>query len=281
VTTAGPIHRVVVALDASSPSRAALEAAAALAARHGVELLAVFVEDDELLRYASLPAAREVTMHPWAARRIEPGTMLRSLRAQAARARTDLDAVVRRAKVRASFQVMRGPVAREILAACTESDILFVGRASATRRRGQPLGSTARALVTGCGATVAIFPARPAHTHAVAVLFDGSEGGERALRVAASVADRGADKLVVLLPAASEREGGSEGVEQRAREILTPMGLRATLHPLHAVGIAGLEQEVARTNCALLVLPAGAALFGARALDSIVDEIDCPTLVVH
>jgi hypothetical protein len=51
------IHRILVALDASVRSLAALEAAAELAAEWHAELLGLFVEDVELLRLAATPAA--------------------------------------------------------------------------------------------------------------------------------------------------------------------------------------------------------------------------------
>ena len=58
----GPIDRVVVPLDAAAESRHAIETAARLAARAGAPLHGVFVEDEDLLRLASLPFARQFTL---------------------------------------------------------------------------------------------------------------------------------------------------------------------------------------------------------------------------
>src|SRR4029077_3506266 len=49
------VERVVVALDAASENRAAIGAAARLAARWKARLHGVFVEDDDLIRLAHLP----------------------------------------------------------------------------------------------------------------------------------------------------------------------------------------------------------------------------------
>ena len=59
--TAG-IERIVVVLDAASENRAAIGTAARLAARWKVHLHGVFVEDDDLIRLADLPFARQVTL---------------------------------------------------------------------------------------------------------------------------------------------------------------------------------------------------------------------------
>ena len=54
------LRRIVVGLDAGPRDRAALEAAAQLAARMQAELVGLFVEDIDLLHLAGLPFAREV-----------------------------------------------------------------------------------------------------------------------------------------------------------------------------------------------------------------------------
>ena len=50
-----PVQRIVVALDASSHSHAALEEAAQLASGLEAELAGIFVLDSELLRLSALP----------------------------------------------------------------------------------------------------------------------------------------------------------------------------------------------------------------------------------
>ncbi|MGB7837261.1 MAG: universal stress protein, partial [Terrimicrobiaceae bacterium] len=55
------IRRILVALDASAHSRAALEAACELALGLDAELSGLFVEDINLLRLAQLPFASEIS----------------------------------------------------------------------------------------------------------------------------------------------------------------------------------------------------------------------------
>ena len=56
------VRRILVALDASPHSHAALEEAAALAKPLQAELAGVFVLDAELLRLSALPVARETRL---------------------------------------------------------------------------------------------------------------------------------------------------------------------------------------------------------------------------
>ena len=75
---ARPPRRIVVALDASSHSHAALAAAVALAGRLQAELQGIFVEDVNLLRLAELPFAREVRFGLSAARPVRWGALGRA-----------------------------------------------------------------------------------------------------------------------------------------------------------------------------------------------------------
>src|SRR5438552_16992280 len=56
------IKRVVVSLDAASETGTAIDTAARLAARWGVPLHGVFIEDEELIGLAGLPFAHQVTL---------------------------------------------------------------------------------------------------------------------------------------------------------------------------------------------------------------------------
>src|SRR5207247_6701249 len=56
------IRRIVVSFDAASETRIAIDTAARLAARWGVPLHGVFIEDEELIRLTGLPFARQVTL---------------------------------------------------------------------------------------------------------------------------------------------------------------------------------------------------------------------------
>src|SRR6266851_9513513 len=56
------IERVVIQLDAASETRDAIDTAARLGARAQAPLHGIFVEDEDLLRLASLPFARQFTL---------------------------------------------------------------------------------------------------------------------------------------------------------------------------------------------------------------------------
>ena len=178
------IRRIMVAVDTSMHSLAALEAASELADALKAELVGVFVEDINLLHLAGLPFAREVR---YLSRRDQPlhsVDMERELRVQAAQVRQALASVAARRQLRWSFRVLRGRVAAELLTAAQEADLLALGRTSGTSTRRVQLGATARIVVAQAPHAVLLLQ----HGHAVCqplqVVYDGSTGASRALATA-------------------------------------------------------------------------------------------------
>ncbi len=147
-------RRVVVALDASAPSREAARAAAELARRLGaVEVAGLFVEDVNVLRLGGLPPAREIRLPEGTERAIDLQTLETELRAAASRARQSLAHEASVERVGWSFEVRRGPVTKVVLAATDETDLLVLAEGSAlfTGDLLERLLGAARALVLVTG----------------------------------------------------------------------------------------------------------------------------------
>jgi len=117
-------RRVVAALEPGVPGSAALEAAARIAAQLEAELVGLFVEDAELLRFAGLPFAREIGTATAVARALSVSAMERSLRALASAARARLEALAGRSPLPWSFRVARGEISAELLAAASDADLV-------------------------------------------------------------------------------------------------------------------------------------------------------------
>jgi len=122
------IRRVVVLLDAAAEADTAIDTAVHLAARWRVPLHGIFIEDEELIGFAGLPFARQVTVGAG----IEPLTreqVEEHFRAFAERAWRELAAAAERHGLKCSFEIVRGPLAPGALRG--EDD--FVVSGSATR----------------------------------------------------------------------------------------------------------------------------------------------------
>jgi hypothetical protein len=114
------IRRVVVGLDPLARRRAALEAAAELAARVQAELVGLFVEDLDLFHLAGLPFAREVGFPSAARRALDMAVLERSLRAAAREWQRVCERALEGAQVAWSFRTARGSLAGALLEAAGE-----------------------------------------------------------------------------------------------------------------------------------------------------------------
>lgn len=182
------VRRVVVALDASDASRAALHAACDLLARSGGLIEALFVEDENLLRLAALPCARALSGPHAFARPLDPVHMGRELRLLAEHARRAAEEVAGAGRAEVRFRATRGRVEAEILAAGRGADLVVLGRR--TRRSGEKtLGATAR-TVAAAGLSVLLLDEGERLLPPVVAVVDGSEAGRAALRLADALAAR-------------------------------------------------------------------------------------------
>lgn len=273
------IKRILVALDASTHSLAALEAAADMAAALEAELLGLFVEDENLLHLAGLPFAQEVRT-PWAAsREISSDRMEEDLRLQAAQARRALQAAAERVQARWSFRTVRGQVTPAVLAAALDADLLAMGRVSNPVSRRSRLGSTARAAAASIRRSVLLMRQGGDLNYPVLVTFDGSQAAWQSLLAAARLASVSGDDFHVLL--IGESPAKVDELKDLVRAWLGQRDLRAQYSWLSRPTPGALIALVQESADCVLVLGGDNPLLEAGSIQELLDETDCPVLLVR
>lgn len=179
------MSRVVVGTDGSAPSEAALEWAAAYAARRDRELELVHVLDDE-----------------WGA----SGGEYARMRAHEAAVRLS-DTADRLAPAgRVTTRLVHGSPIQELANAAEPGDLLVVGSHKTGYVRGRALGSLGVRLATLARSSVLVMPQAPFTTAARGVILGvGPRPSPAALEVAADEAEAAAEPLM-LLSAAPEQD---------------------------------------------------------------------------
>ena len=272
-----PLRRIVVALDASAHSHAALEAAVTLALRLRSEIQAVFVEDINLLRLAELPFAREVRFGQAGAHQVQSEDVQRGLRARAAVLRRQVEDVAEQSKVSSTFRVVRGAVVGELLAAALEADLLALGRLGHSVSRRSRLGSTARAAVTrAASAVLLVHPAM--ESGPVLVLFDGSAAGARALELAAHVAGEGNDLRVLVW---GPEEALAADRRQLAEELLKSSAVRVQYQQLDGGDAPRILSWVNKQHGSLLIMPATGGDWPEAVVEALLEEADPQLLFIR
>jgi nucleotide-binding universal stress UspA family protein len=269
-----------VALGASPHSRAALDAAVELAARFQAELSGLFVEDQNLLRLASLTFVQEVGLFTATSRRVDGEEIERQIRVQSRRVQRFFNLTAERAHLRGSFQVARGAVLREVLAAAEAADVLVLGKIGWSLLRRGRLGSTVRGLLPERYGLTLILEQDTCLGAPLAVVYDGSPVADRALSAAIDLNARldEAPALIVLLLAPDPAQ--AQALKKRAAGNLadqTQVARYRALTRAHALQLADILQKEA---CGTLVLPAHSPTLQHQALETLLEHLDLPVLLV-
>lgn len=262
-------RRIVFGLGAE-PAERALAAATDIARATEAGLLALFVEERELLDLAGLPFAREVTFPAATARALDPASMARALRARAQAAEARLARSLAGVALEWRFEVVRGSATSAVLEAAGERDLAVISltagaRVDAGRARTAALQSVRQAR----RAALLLGPRAVPRAPLVAVLAPGAPARET-LAALGALARRydGADLAVLALPGSA-----SDAELAAAAEAL---GLRLRMRRLDST--AHLADALREAPAGLLVLAGGAGIWEIG--DALVDSAPCPVMVL-
>jgi hypothetical protein len=271
----GEIERIVVSLDAVSEIHAAIEAAARLAVRWNAALHGVFIEDEDLLRLAGLPFARQVSLGA-GAEALTAAQTARQLRAFAETARRELAAAARRHDLRWSFEMVSGTAPADTVTTAAGD---FIVACAASR----PIGAHfridtqwRRAVASGSGSLLLMRPARAGGT-VVTVLHDREPASARVLEAAAQFAEAGSASVVVICaPALADDKLFEAWVGER----LAAYSVRARIEPAPG-DPAALQRHIVGLDCGLLALAADAEPADPDRRREIATRTGCDILVMR
>jgi nucleotide-binding universal stress UspA family protein len=274
------IKRILVALDASPHSLAALEAAVDLAARFQAELAGLFVEDENLIRLAELPFVSEIGIFSATRRRIGSREIERQIRVQRRRVRRTFTATTQRAQIAWSFRVARGKVLSEVLAAASEADVVVLGRAGWSLLRRRRLGSTVRGILPERFGLALIMKEGACLGDPLGVVYDGSPAADRALVIADALrrqSDHEEPFVVLLLAESSDRV---PALQRQAERLLEERGAVARYRRVTGANVLQLADLLHREDCGTLVLPARGPISQDNLLVALLEHLDLPVLLV-
>jgi nucleotide-binding universal stress UspA family protein len=272
------IRRILVALDASPHSFAALDAAIELAARFEAELEGLYVEDINLLRLAELPFVQEVGIYSARRRQLNLRELERQLRAQTVRIRRSFQGATAQAEITCRFRVSRGAVVSEVVTAASGSDVVILGRSGWTLTPSRRLGSTVRQILNEAPGMALILQQGSRLSPPVLVVFDGSTLGRKALSIAVTLLEEGDPLRVLLLADGVER---ASDLHQEAAQLLEGYDLDIRYRPLTESSVPRMVRTIEVEQGGSLVLPGRLALFEEDALLMLLDQVDIPVLLIR
>lgn len=270
--------RILVLLDGSRLSLAALEVAAEIAAARNADVVGIFVEEINLLRTAGYGFAQEVGGSSGLARPLKMAALEARMRVLAEQARRSLQQTMDRRGLTQTLMLCRGQVAEEVLNLMQPDDLVVLGRVGRSCVLGTQLGSTARVLLRQAPGEVLLWTEpRPQHQHRVVVLLNHDQvGNQRAIRVAAELARRNKQPLSVLLRSKSEDE------QTQVQAILTYLqgeGVAARVKSIATASASAVIRAVQEEDASQLVVSRTSSIFADQSAEALLSELNLPITV--
>jgi len=242
-----------------------------------LEMVGVYVEDEDLVRLAQLPFAREVGFQGGTPRSIDAETMRKQLRAHAALSRRDMESRARQHKVPASFVLRRGAVTTEILSVCANADCLVIGRSTSARSAGR-LGATAGALARSARRPVWLVQPRRTPIDTVLLVLTAADDIRATIDACLGVTDPKA-RLVIAVTAGDSAESDA-AVHERIEAALAEAKRSAEYVRLPQLDARTLSAQAARLGDPIVVLSLPAEQDAAAKITAIAAALKYDVVVV-
>nr|WP_227515534.1 universal stress protein [Marinobacter salinus] len=266
--------RVLVLIDGSRMSYAALEAAVDIAGKRGVDVLGVFVEELNLVRSAGYGFSREVGSVSGISRPLDPGILEQRMQRLADQARAALVRAVKQRGGRQALSIARGHVVDEVLALAGPEDLLVLGRAGWSSPAGARLGSTARGLIRQSPGHVLLWCEQTLRSQNRVVVFlnDHDDANHRAALAAAEISRYYHQPVTIILGAGIEPASERLDAIKQDLDVLgagTRLRVLSDTNPIRVARLLreeGASQLVISRECALFDEPGAEQLLAALTL---------------
>lgn len=270
------LKEILVALDHSYHSRAALEYAAFIAQLMEAKIHGIFVHDDRWLRISKLPTLIEIDELTGSISSVGGKRVEEEIRSLEKTIQDYFELISRQHELSHTWSAVKGAVAEEILEASKESDIITIGSRGRSFRKSRKIGSTAFTVLRAAEKPVLILQEKHTPGRSPVVVFDGSERSLSGLSIATTIAKKNDLSLVIIdISDAFPSEENSRlnlSDELRSRE-------NVSILELDQPDIGAFLLMVNRRSGDILILPKNKRFTDRKVLEHILDSANCPVLL--
>jgi len=270
-------REILVAVDTSKHSQAALEAAASLARTMEAKIHGLFVHDETWNRVSKLPSISVVSTLTGQITPFGDDMMEDHVKLLKNRLREKLETVSRRHELTHSWRYVQGKVEEKILEAAEQADLITIGLKGVSARR-KVLGSSARSIIQKADKPVLILKEGLHLGKTITVVYDGSKQSKMAIKVAMGLAEKNESTLTVLvLDNHSEKR---KEQYNKLEKLLERTSIFLQIDFLDSPDVTTLLNSINRQKCGLIIIPKNLPLLTAS-LQVILKHINCPLLMMN
>lgn len=271
-------RNILVAVDTSSHSRAALQAAAVLAQKMEGSIHGIFVQDEIWQKISKLPAKTTISELTGARVNLEEQDIQQQINMLKKRLQRELQTISRQNKISYTWQTVQGRVEKEILKAARDADLVTIGRRGCSFPQKKKLGSSAKAIIQTTDKPLLILKKGLQLGESVSAIYDGSDESRRSVQLAISLAEKNESSVTVL------RINDTRDIEQPDDEGLEKMiassPVSIEVQQLNFTNIWSLTHSINRRRAGLLIIPKNQPLLKGH-LETVLYQLDCPLLLMN
>lgn len=270
------IRRILVAIDTSKHSQAALEAAASLARTLEANIHGLFVHDEIWNRVSKLPSITTVNTLTGQVTSFEDNTMEERVRLLKNRLRRKLEQISRQHELSHSWRSERGKVEEKILEAAEDADLITIGLKGASARR-KVLGSSALKIIHQSNKPVLILKEGLRLGTTITSVYDGSKASQRGIQVALGLAEKKESTLTVFV--VNNNSNARKQRDNQLENMLDDAPVFVEIERLNQPDVSLFLNSINQQKPGLLIVPKEQPLL-SRSLQIVLNNINCPLLMM-
>src|SRR5690625_3793018 len=273
------VREILVAVDSSSHSRAALRAAVTLAKVMEADIRGLFVHEEHWSRISQLSSLKTINELTGESQVLEEGALEQQIGTLKRRLQRQLKQISQKNKITHSWQTARGKVSEQILEASKEADLITIGLRGRSFPLKHKLGSTARAIIDKADKPILILKQGLNLDQTITAVYDGSEASRKVLALALSLAEKNGSRLSVL---AIKQSPEAENQRSKSLERLVDNApIPVTVTMLEQPDVRRFLHAVNSQQSGLVVIPKDQPFLQRDLLETTLNHLYCPVLMIN
>lgn len=272
-------RRILVAVDTSAHSRAALKAAVTLAKITKADIHGLFVREEHWSRISRLPSATAINELTGETSSLEEESLEKEIKRLQRRLRRQLKYFSLQHEINHSWKTAQGKVAEEILAAAQEADLITIGRRGRSLMRQRKLGSTAKAIIQQAEKPVLILKKGLSLDKNITAVYDTSEKSQHALKLAMALAERNEGRLSILV--VSDDQQTSSQRDKTIEKLVEQSPVPVKITTLRRPDIGQFINVINHEHSGLLVIAKNQQFLQTAILETTLKYLNCPILMIN
>jgi nucleotide-binding universal stress UspA family protein len=273
------LHKILVAVDTSAHSRAALEAAAIIAKITEADISGIFVQEEHWSHIGKLSAVNTVNELTGRSQLLKEEDLKQQIEMLASRLRRDLRQISRRHEIEHSWETRSGEVAKEILEAARDADLITIGRRGRSFIQKNKLGSTARQIIQKADKPILILKEGLHLGNKLTVLYNATPQSQKGLRMAMNIAEENSSELTVLVTEGAQSKDSER--DKEVEKLVEDAPIPVNVVMFQQLDVGQFLNIVNYQHSGLLIIPKNQSFLQGDSLGITIEHIHCPVLLVN